>query len=216
MSLSETHARIYRRCSPARCLVCGTIDVDARYESEQVRARRRRVWLNHFEKRSGMPGEQMSKLFLRRSPVPPRLLLVDELAAGLNPTELETGDCSQARGGAPPGPGTPRRAPRRACVPGSWREDARHRQGAGRQPAASRRGRARRRDCRPSLRGKWCACWDGSAKRNLALFIAEQNVRFLALADRVYTLEAGRTGFSGTVAARHENDALRRAYFGLK
>jgi len=50
----------------------------------------------------------------------------------------------------------------------------------------------------------------------LALLIAEQNVKFLALADRVYTLEAGRIGFSGTVAAMQENDALRRAYFGLK
>ena len=50
----------------------------------------------------------------------------------------------------------------------------------------------------------------------LALLIAEQNVKFLALADRVYTLEGGRIGFSGTVAAMQENDALRRAYFGLK
>jgi len=50
----------------------------------------------------------------------------------------------------------------------------------------------------------------------LALLIAEQNVKFLALADRVYTLDGGRIGFSGTVAAMHENDALRRAYFGLK
>jgi branched-chain amino acid transport system ATP-binding protein len=51
---------------------------------------------------------------------------------------------------------------------------------------------------------------------SLALFIAEQNVKFLVLADRVYTLEGGRIGFSGTLAAMHENDALRRAYFGLK
>jgi branched-chain amino acid transport system ATP-binding protein len=52
--------------------------------------------------------------------------------------------------------------------------------------------------------------------QKLALLIAEQNVRFLALADRVYTLDNGRIGFSGTVAAMQENDALRRAYFGLK
>ena len=52
--------------------------------------------------------------------------------------------------------------------------------------------------------------------RSLALLIAEQNVKFLELADRVYTLEGGRVGFSGTVAAMHANDALRRAYFGLK
>ena len=41
-------------------------------------------------------------------------------------------------------------------------------------------------------------------------------MKFLELADRVYTLDNGRIGFSGTVAAMHENDALRRAYFGLK
>ena len=50
----------------------------------------------------------------------------------------------------------------------------------------------------------------------LSLVIAEQNVKFLELADRVYTLDGGRVGFAGTVAAMHENDALRRAYFGLK
>ena len=52
--------------------------------------------------------------------------------------------------------------------------------------------------------------------KELALLIAEQNVKFLALADRVYTLDNGRIGFSGTVAAMQDNDALRRAYFGLK
>jgi len=53
-------------------------------------------------------------------------------------------------------------------------------------------------------------------QKQLALLIAEQNVKFLELADRVYTLDNGHIGFSGTVAAMHENDALRRAYFGLK
>jgi branched-chain amino acid transport system ATP-binding protein len=52
--------------------------------------------------------------------------------------------------------------------------------------------------------------------KQLALLIAEQNVKFLVLADRVYTLDNGQIGFSGTVAAMQENDALRRAYFGLK
>jgi branched-chain amino acid transport system ATP-binding protein len=52
--------------------------------------------------------------------------------------------------------------------------------------------------------------------QQLALLIAEQNVKFLALADRVYTLDNGQIGFSDTVAAMQENDALRRAYFGLK
>jgi branched-chain amino acid transport system ATP-binding protein len=50
----------------------------------------------------------------------------------------------------------------------------------------------------------------------LSLLIAEQNVAFLELADRVFTLENGRTGFSGTVAELHADDALRRAYFGLE
>jgi branched-chain amino acid transport system ATP-binding protein len=50
----------------------------------------------------------------------------------------------------------------------------------------------------------------------LSLLVAEQNVKFLEIADRVYTLDGGRVGFNGTVAAMHENDALKRAYFGLK
>jgi branched-chain amino acid transport system ATP-binding protein len=50
----------------------------------------------------------------------------------------------------------------------------------------------------------------------LALLIAEQNVAFLDLADRVFTLERGRVGFAGTVEALHADDALHRAYFGLE
>ena len=49
----------------------------------------------------------------------------------------------------------------------------------------------------------------------LAMLIAEQNVAFLDLAERVYTLEGGRVRFSGTVAELHADDALHRAYFGL-
>ncbi len=49
----------------------------------------------------------------------------------------------------------------------------------------------------------------------LALLIAEQNVKFLDLAEHVITLEGGRTGFSGSVAALTADDALHRAYFGL-
>jgi branched-chain amino acid transport system ATP-binding protein len=49
----------------------------------------------------------------------------------------------------------------------------------------------------------------------IALLVAEQNVAFLDLADRVYTLERGRVGFEGTVARLRSDDALRRAYFGL-
>ena len=53
------------------------------------------------------------------------------------------------------------------------------------------------------------------ATHGLSLLIAEQNVAFLDLADRVFTLEGGRVGFSGTVEALHADDALHRAYFGL-
>jgi branched-chain amino acid transport system ATP-binding protein len=54
-----------------------------------------------------------------------------------------------------------------------------------------------------------------AATNGLSLLIAEQNVAFLDLADRVLTLEGGRIGFRGTVEALHADDALRRAYFGL-
>ena len=54
-----------------------------------------------------------------------------------------------------------------------------------------------------------------AATHGLSLLIAEQNVAFLDLADRVLTLEGGRIGFRGTVEALHADDALRRAYFGL-
>lgn len=50
----------------------------------------------------------------------------------------------------------------------------------------------------------------------LSLLIAEQNVNFLKLAERVYILEGGRIGFNGTVESMQGDDALRRAYFGLK
>jgi branched-chain amino acid transport system ATP-binding protein len=53
-------------------------------------------------------------------------------------------------------------------------------------------------------------------EKHLALLVAEQNVKFLDLADRVYTLDHGRIGFSGSVAAMHRDDALQRAYFGLR
>jgi len=49
----------------------------------------------------------------------------------------------------------------------------------------------------------------------LAMLIAEQNVAFLDLADRVFTLEGGRIRFEGTVEQLHADDALHRAYFGL-
>jgi branched-chain amino acid transport system ATP-binding protein len=53
-------------------------------------------------------------------------------------------------------------------------------------------------------------------KQGLALLIAEQNIGFLEVATRVFVLEGGRIRFSGTVAEMSDNEALRRAYFGLK
>lgn len=52
--------------------------------------------------------------------------------------------------------------------------------------------------------------------QGLSLLIAEQNIKFLDLAHRVCTLEGGIVSFTGTVAGLHANDALYRAYFGLK
>ena len=53
-------------------------------------------------------------------------------------------------------------------------------------------------------------------QRGLSLLIAEQNIGFLEIATRVFVLEGGRIRFSGTVAEMTDNEALRRAYFGLK
>ncbi len=49
----------------------------------------------------------------------------------------------------------------------------------------------------------------------LSLLIAEQNVKFLELGDRVFTMEGGRIAFGGTPAQVQADDGLRRAYFGL-
>ncbi len=49
-----------------------------------------------------------------------------------------------------------------------------------------------------------------------SFLIAEQNVKFLEIADRVYVLDGGRIGFSGTVEELRQNEAIREAYFGLK
>ena len=55
------------------------------------------------------------------------------------------------------------------------------------------------------------ACRSGG----LSLLIAEQNVKFLSLGDRVFTMEGGRIAFGGTPAEIQADDGLRRAYFGL-
>ncbi len=50
---------------------------------------------------------------------------------------------------------------------------------------------------------------------SLSLLIAEQNVKFLEIADRVYVLDGGRITFAGTVLELVADDAVKRAYFGL-
>ncbi len=52
--------------------------------------------------------------------------------------------------------------------------------------------------------------------RGLSLLVAEQNIGFLDIADRVLVLEGGHIRFSGTVAAMNDDADLRKAYFGLK
>lgn len=52
-------------------------------------------------------------------------------------------------------------------------------------------------------------------EQGLAMLIAEQNIAFLDLADRVFTLEGGRIRFEGTVAELEADDSLHKAYFGL-
>ncbi len=54
-----------------------------------------------------------------------------------------------------------------------------------------------------------------SRAAGLSMLIAEQNVKFLELGDRGYTLESGRIRFGGTPAEMQADDGLRRAYFGL-
>lgn len=49
-----------------------------------------------------------------------------------------------------------------------------------------------------------------------ALLIAEQNVSFLALADRGYLLDGGRVKLSGSRDELMASDAVRSAYFGLE
>jgi len=49
-----------------------------------------------------------------------------------------------------------------------------------------------------------------------SMLIAEQSIRFLEIADRVYILDGGRVTFRGTVQEVTANRTVREAYFGLK
>ncbi|KPV45107.1 ABC transporter ATP-binding protein [Alicyclobacillus ferrooxydans] len=48
-----------------------------------------------------------------------------------------------------------------------------------------------------------------------AFLIAEQNVKFLDIADHVFVLDGGEITFTGTVAELQESDAISKAYFGV-
>jgi branched-chain amino acid transport system ATP-binding protein len=50
---------------------------------------------------------------------------------------------------------------------------------------------------------------------HMAFLIAEQNIKFLDIADRVFVLDSGRILFTGTVSDLQQNDAIRQAYFGI-
>lgn len=52
-------------------------------------------------------------------------------------------------------------------------------------------------------------------KTGIGFMIAEQNVKFLEIADRVFVLDSGKMIFSGTVRDLENNDAIHRAYFGV-
>lgn len=47
------------------------------------------------------------------------------------------------------------------------------------------------------------------------MFIAEQNISFLDIADRVYVLDMGSITFEGSVEDLKSNEKLREAYFGV-
>jgi branched-chain amino acid transport system ATP-binding protein len=52
--------------------------------------------------------------------------------------------------------------------------------------------------------------------QDMAFLIAEQNVKFLDIADHVYVIDFGKVAFSGSVEELQHNDAVRRAYFGVE
>ena len=107
---------------------------------------------------------------------------------------------------------------RRALAGSSLRrttQNARHRQSTRRQSPPARHGRTVGRTLPAIRRNRSSPCSAASGTEGLAMLIAEQNVAFLDLADRVFTLEGGRTRFEGTVEQLNADDALHRAYFGL-
>ncbi|MCY0887942.1 MAG: ABC transporter ATP-binding protein [Alicyclobacillaceae bacterium] len=54
------------------------------------------------------------------------------------------------------------------------------------------------------------------ANQDTSFLIAEQNTKFLELANRVYVMDGGRILFDGSVEELEENDAISEAYFGIR
>lgn len=52
-------------------------------------------------------------------------------------------------------------------------------------------------------------------KSGKSILLAEQNVEFMTLADRVYVLDFGKISFSGNPEQAIRDDAIRKAYFNL-
>ncbi|KYP80404.1 ABC transporter ATP-binding protein [Ferroacidibacillus organovorans] len=55
----------------------------------------------------------------------------------------------------------------------------------------------------------------GLKEESVTMIIAEQNTKFLELADRVSVMENGRLSFQGNVEDLTQDDTLRHAYFGI-
>lgn len=53
------------------------------------------------------------------------------------------------------------------------------------------------------------------AKQGMTLLIAEQNISFLAMADRVCVIEGGRVQFEGSESEFEADEKLKDAFFGL-
>lgn len=53
-------------------------------------------------------------------------------------------------------------------------------------------------------------------EHGMAFLIAEQNVKFLDVAHRVYVIDFGQIIFSGSVQELQQNDTIRQAYFGVQ
>lgn len=68
----------------------------------------------------------------------------------------------------------------------------------------------------PRFVGEVVKMLDRFRTQGISFLIAEQNIKFLEIADRVYVLDGGRTNFNGTVEELKADPAIHEAYFGLK